>query len=233
MRGGNSGDKRSPSEHEGIERASKLPKSAQQRSASIAAETETERQESSSSGATRAPALPSGGYDATAVRTKGIAMLGTALQDPSPLFDTACAVEAAVFQHYGEDINKEYRARIRTLKHNLQANKELREAILQKDVSPQELCTMPAKKLAAAARKQERDAMEASVMRRATVRMGEKEISTSSYQCGDCGSKECVYVTLIGARDIGKSETWGSKDKGEDGMLITCKKCAHQWRREL
>ncbi|KAK3284302.1 hypothetical protein CYMTET_8042, partial [Cymbomonas tetramitiformis] len=184
-------------------------------------------------GAARARASPSGGYNSTAARTKGIAMLGTALEDPSPLFDTACAVEAAVFQHYGGDINKEYRARIRSLKHNLQANKELREAILQKHISPQGLCTMSANELATAAQKQERDAMEASVMRRATVRMGEKEISTSSYRCGDCGSKECVYVTLIGARDIGKSETWGSKDKGEDGMLITCKKCAYQWRREL
>ena len=90
--------------------------------------------------------------------------------------------------------------------------------------------------LATAAAQSERRAMQDEGLRRATVRADGGvggAVATAAYACELCGGRRCVYVTLVGARDIGKGETWGSKDKSAGGLRITCSTCGHEWRREF
>eukprot|EP00976_Prorocentrum_cordatum_P069599 1179613-Prorocentrum_minimum.AAC.2 len=57
-------------------------------------------------------------------------------------------------------------------------------------------------------------------------------IATNQYKCKVCSSQECTYVTLGGARDIGKSETWGSKNS-TSAMKLFCQTCGHEWSVDM
>ncbi len=53
-------------------------------------------------------------------------------------------------------------------------------------------------------------------------------VLTTDYACGRCGGRECDYLDS-GRRDIGKCETWGSKDGQGSSRLVRCMGCGHRW----
>uniref|UniRef100_A0A7S0RC41 TFIIS central domain-containing protein n=1 Tax=Pyramimonas obovata TaxID=1411642 RepID=A0A7S0RC41_9CHLO len=167
-------------------------------------------------------------------RSKVITLLGQSLQDPTPLFDTAYAVEATLFERWGNETSKDYRSHARSLSFNLKANEALRTQVINNEISAKCLCELSQEALATVKIKEERDAMERAGLRRALVTDGNatQAIATSQYKCGVCGGQKCTYVTLGGARDIGKSETWGSKDKAST-MKLSCEGCGHEWKVDM
>mmetsp|Transcript_42048 Transcript_42048/g.70149 ORF Transcript_42048/g.70149 Transcript_42048/m.70149 type:complete len:257 (-) Transcript_42048:116-886(-) len=164
------------------------------------------------------------------IRAKVITLLGQSLQDQTPLFDGAYAVEAALFEHWGSETNKEYRSHARSLNFNLKTNEHLRCQVVNSEISGKRLCEMPQQALATTKVKQEREEQKATSLRRALVTdtHATQAIATDQYTCRACGGRECTYLTLGGARDIGKSETWGSKDKAS-ATKFDCQTCGHEW----
>lgn len=47
--------------------------------------------------------------------------------------------------------------------------------------------------------------------------------------------KNCSYMNVNGYRDIGKNETWGSKDsQADDGrVLVKCHDCKSEWNETV
>lgn len=59
--------------------------------------------------------------------------------------------------------------------------------------------------------------------------------TTDKYTCGECMGKNCSYMNVNGYRDIGKNETWGSKDsQADDGrVLVKCHDCKSEWNETV
>mmetsp|Transcript_40104 Transcript_40104/g.55723 ORF Transcript_40104/g.55723 Transcript_40104/m.55723 type:complete len:259 (-) Transcript_40104:152-928(-) len=175
-----------------------------------------------------------GGKPDTAKRTKCVTLLGDALRDPTPLFDFACAIEAELLKRHGNLTGKQYMTHARSLVFNLKANAPLRQRVLQTETPPALLCSMSSEELATTEVQLRHTKLKEAAMRGSLLQGDEaKGISTDKFKCEDCSSTDCVYMTLVGARDIGKSETWGSKDKSAGGTRITCQQCGHHWIKDF
>ena len=82
-------------------------------------------------------------------RTKIAFNLGEALEDPSPLFDLARAVEQALFVRKGSDAkDPSYRSAARFLAANIRRNGPLRRRVLDGELSPEALCELSPDELA-------------------------------------------------------------------------------------
>jgi transcription elongation factor S-II len=120
---------------------------------------------------------------------------------------------------------RDYTARVRRLVVSLRRNEELRADVLRGAVSPAALADAPTEALATAA---QRDALRASqdaATRRATAGADDGGLPTKEHPCPLCGSADVTFVRVGGARDIGKSETWGSKDAEAFSLRLTCTEC--------
>lgn len=53
--------------------------------------------------------------------------------------------------------------------------------------------------------------------------------ATEAHACPSCGARDALFVRVGGTRDIGKSETWGSKDADASGLRLSCVQCGHEW----
>ena len=183
------------------------------------------------------PRAPSDGAAlARATRSKIAVLLGEAARDPSPLFDLGRAVEAALFAAHGADAaSPEYRAASRVLAANLKRNAPLRARVLSGDLPPASLCAMTPDELATEDLRSTRAAMEERATRKRTWAHMDAATATSKYTCRECGGSECAYINVSGHRDIGKNETWGSKDsQADDGrVLVTCRTCDAEWRQSV
>ena len=155
---------------------------------------------------------------------------------PVPLFDLGRAVEAALFAAHGADAaSPEYRAASRVLAANLKRNAPLRARVLSGDLPPASLCAMTPDELATEDLRSTRAAMEERATRKRTWAHMDAATETSKYTCRECGGSECAYINVSGHRDIGKNETWGSKDsQADDGrVLVTCRTCDAEWRQSV
>ena len=65
----------------------------------------------------------------------------------------------------------------------------------------------------------------------ATTLKPANSIATDKYVCPDCGAKDAQVVVTGGVRDIGKAETWGSKDTPDEVVTVTCQVCKCKWQR--
>jgi hypothetical protein len=188
---------------------------------------------------------------AAELRSKSAVLLAEALQDPTPLYgarntwhscldsrltqrargalcaDFGCAVEAAVFDACGGSAAcRDYTARVRRLVASLRRNAELRAEVLSGALSPAALADAPTEALATAAQRDALRAAQDAATRRATAGDGhEGALPTKEHPCPLCSSTEVLFVRVGGARDIGKSETWGSKDAEAFSLRLTCTAC--------
>jgi len=169
---------------------------------------------------------------AAAVRSRSACLLAEALHDPTPLCDHGLAVEAALFQLAAGNVNsRSYTAAVRTLAANLQRNAALRAAVLAGELSPRELVALPPAELATAAQQTARRHQEARRRAADESLVDDAAVPTAAYPCPACsGVEEVTFVRVGGARDIRKSETWGSKDAPPETLRLRCGGCRHEWR---
>lgn len=170
-----------------------------------------------------------------AVRSKITVLLGDAVEDPSPLYDLGRAIESELFRTHGaSDTNSgEYRSKARSIAFNLRRNAALRERVRSEELTPAELCALSPDDLATDDLKRRRARMEERATRKRTRGAMDAAFKTDRYTCGECSSKNCSYMQVNGHRDIGKNETWGSKDsQADDGrVLVRCHECGAEWNQ--
>ncbi|EFJ46065.1 hypothetical protein VOLCADRAFT_93587 [Volvox carteri f. nagariensis] len=129
--------------------------------------------------------------------------------------------------------DQEYKAAARTLVASLKRNADLRRRVLSGQVRPDELVGMGVRQLATPQQQEEYARLQERETRRVTLagHGSAASISTSDYVCGRCGGRSCDYLDS-GRRDIGKCETWGSKDGPGSSRLVTCLGCGHRWETD-
>jgi hypothetical protein len=166
------------------------------------------------------------------LRIKSCVLLAEALDDPTPLSDSAMAVEAALFEAH-EPGSSAYRAAVRTLLLHLRRNSALRASVISGALSPAELVSSSADELLTADQRHAKRAVAESSLRRTIREESQDAVATSAYACPACGKREALLLRVYGTRDIGKSETWGSKDAGESkACRLSCVACRHEWKSE-
>ena len=163
----------------------------------------------------------------TELRGRSAVLLGEALEDSSPLLDLGVGVEAAVFEAHGH--GSSYTTAVRSLVAALRRNAVLREDVLSGRLTPAELVATPLDMLATSEQRSVRAAMEKKAAQAATLDgIGEGAVHTTEQACPACAARDAFRVHVGGVRDIGKSETWGSKDAGDASVktrlhCIPCK----------
>jgi hypothetical protein len=162
----------------------------------------------------------------TELRSRSAVLLGEALEDTSPLLDLGVGVEAAVFDAHGH--GSSYTTAVRGLVAALRRNAALRDDVLSGRVTPAELVAAPADKLATSEQRCARAVMEKRAAEAATLDgIGDGAVHTTETTCPACAARDAYKVNVGGVRDIGKSETWGSKDAGDASvkMRMFCIPC--------
>ncbi|GLC44561.1 hypothetical protein PLESTB_000059700 [Pleodorina starrii] len=148
---------------------------------------------------------------------------------PADAPGVAEAVERELFVHHQSVAGQEYKAAARTLVASLKRNADLRQQVLSGEVRPSQLVAMDARELATRQQREEYARLQELETRRVTLAgRGSGALSTNEYRCGRCGGSMCDYLDS-GRRDIGKCETWGSKDGQGSSRLVTCLGCGHRW----
>ncbi|GIL67687.1 hypothetical protein Vafri_21025 [Volvox africanus] len=140
---------------------------------------------------------------------------------------TAEAIERELYSHHQSIAGQEYRTAARTLVASLKRNVELRQRVLKGAVSPKQLVSMDSRELATQQQREEYTRLQERETRRVTL-AGHGSSATSEYQCERCRGRSCDYLDS-GRRDIGKCETWGSKDCQGASRLVICLGCGHRW----
>ncbi|MEW5304212.1 MAG: hypothetical protein WDW36_006838 [Sanguina aurantia] len=110
----------------------------------------------------------------------------------------------------------------------VQRNGELRVKILGGEVLPAQLVSMTPAQLATAEQQEQYAKMHVDSLRRVTLDASDSAGLANGIACKECGSMACD-VLQSGRRDIGKSETWGAKDREGRGRTVHCLSCGHRW----
>ncbi len=131
-----------------------------------------------------------------------------------------------MFAASGAAGSREYTAAVRRLVASLRRNEALRADVLRRALSPAALVAAPPESLATDAQRAALRAAAAAATRRATAGSAlEHALPTSEHACPACGCRDALFLRVGGARDIGKSETWGSKDAEAFSLRLTCTGC--------
>ncbi|KAG2447459.1 hypothetical protein HYH02_007782 [Chlamydomonas schloesseri] len=138
-------------------------------------------------------------------------------------------IEAALFQHHAVKAGPDYKAAARLLVASLKRNADLRGRVLSGAVAPAALVAMDARQLATAQQQEHFAQLEDKALQRVTVVGGSASGTlTTDFACKKCGGTSCNYLET-GRRDIGKSETWGSKEGATTNRVVTCLGCGNRW----
>ncbi|KAG2422822.1 hypothetical protein HXX76_015765 [Chlamydomonas incerta] len=123
----------------------------------------------------------------------------------------------------------DYKGAARLLVASLKRNADLRGRVLSGAVRPAALVSMDSRQLATTQQQEEFAQLEDKAMQRVTVLgSGASGTLTTEYACKKCGGNSCNYLES-GRRDIGKSETWGSKEGATTSRVVTCLGCGNRW----
>lgn len=57
-------------------------------------------------------------------------------------------------------------------------------------------------------------------------------MASTKFSCPRCSARDAKWGYLSSMRDIGKSETWGSKNRPDMLIRIVCNECGHSWQSE-
>ncbi|KXZ48054.1 hypothetical protein GPECTOR_30g149 [Gonium pectorale] len=142
--------------------------------------------------------------------------------------ELAEAIESELSRRHRMAAGQEYKAAAMTLVAGLKRNSELRHRVLVGRLLPGELVALDPRELATAAQREEYARLQAAETRRVTLVGDGAATATNDYRCGRCGGSSCDYMDS-GRRDIGKCETWGSKDGQGVSRLVTCRGCGNRW----
>lgn len=165
--------------------------------------------------------------DVTALRSKGVVLLGEAAEDDSPLLDLGVSVEAAIAAAHGAG-SVAYTQAVRSTVAALRRNAELREQLRSGQLTPAQLVCLTPDALATSAQRSVRTLMAERAAAKATLSGASDEaVPTHEYACPACGSREALKLHVGGVRDISKSETWGSKDARDEALRTSlhCTTC--------
>jgi len=149
----------------------------------------------------------------------GLAYRSTDHQDV--VLAKAVAVEDAAFRLYGGDEkNKEYPKKIRSLFQNLKnkTNAELGRSVMAGDISPDRLVSMSDVELLSSEQRKTNELYEKENMKKAQVPMMEKSV-TSEFKCSRCGQRKVSYNQ--------------AQTRSADEPMTTfceCTVCGHNWK---
>eukprot|EP00743_Colponemidia_sp_Colp-15_P015160 GILK01018136.1.p1 GENE.GILK01018136.1~~GILK01018136.1.p1 ORF type:complete len:138 (+),score=20.25 GILK01018136.1:329-742(+) len=132
---------------------------------------------------------------------------------------------------YGKD-STNYKTKSRSLGFNLKENEVLREALLNNDVTAAQLCNLSVQQLASNSRQKERELHVSKGIKASVVDLSNDKFASDKYRCSRCKGTDTMYEYVGGVRDIGKSETWGSKDASAAQVQVSCVQCGFQWTQE-
>ncbi|GIL90016.1 hypothetical protein Vretimale_18140 [Volvox reticuliferus] len=142
------------------------------------------------------------------------------------------AIERELYMHHKSIAGQDYKTTARTLVASLKRNSELRRRVLMGAVSPTQLVSMDIRELATQQQREEYARLQERETRRVTLAGHGSTAAAAAtppeYRCERCGGRTCDYLDS-GRRDIGKCETWGSKDGQGASRLVTCLGCGHRW----
>jgi len=166
--------------------------------------------------------------DDEALRARSVVLLGEAVEDDTPLFDVARAIEEAVRARG----RATYRADVRRLTANLKRNATLARDVRAGVVDAETLVAMSTLDLATEEAKEARARMLDAATRRRTRKQFDDGINSEAYTCPQCSNNECKYVMLSDTRDIRKAEIWGGGDEA-CLALVQCQRCQFEWRETV
>eukprot|EP01100_Stratorugosa_tubuloviscum_P007036 TRINITY_DN2968_c0_g1_i1.p1 TRINITY_DN2968_c0_g1~~TRINITY_DN2968_c0_g1_i1.p1 ORF type:complete len:331 (-),score=147.12 TRINITY_DN2968_c0_g1_i1:31-1023(-) len=109
--------------------------------------------------------------------------------------EVATNVEEEVYKKYSFNISTEYKEHWRTLLFNIKRNKELREDLLQMQISANKLCQMSSAELASSELRQKREESREWYAEAAQLR-DNQEMATELFKCSRCKQRKCVYLQL-------------------------------------
>ena len=163
-----------------------------------------------------------------ALRARSVVLLGEAIEDDTPLFDVARAIEEAARARG----RATYASHVRRLVANLKRNATLARDVRCGRVDAETLVAMSTLDLATEEAKLERERMVDALTRRRTRRHFDDGVNTEAYTCSQCKNTECKYVMLSDTRDIRKAEIWGGGDEA-CLALVQCQRCQFEWRETV
>jgi DNA-directed RNA polymerase subunit M/transcription elongation factor TFIIS len=109
-------------------------------------------------------------------------------------------------------------------------NHATRVRFCARELSPCDVCAMGSAEWASAEMRAQRDAAEERGFRNRVI-TEDGAARTTSVTCPACGARDAMGMQLGAKRDIGKSETWGSKDTS-DMTRLECSACGHVWHAD-
>ena len=174
-----------------------------------------------------------------ALRTRSVVLLADAMEDKTPLFDVALTVESALVAAHGPVGSTAYTGAVRRLVASLRRNEVLRADVREGRLSASAFVAAPAEALATQTQRTALRASEQAALRRSLREEDEGCLPTQDFACPACSEREAFFLRVGGTRDIGKSETWGSKDAETAQLRLKCSPCkvrtgpVHKLRAEL
>jgi transcription elongation factor S-II len=148
--------------------------------------------------------------------------------------ELAHAIERALFIRHGE-ANQEYRAWCRAFIFNLRdpRNITFSSSVVDGSLSASQLVGLEPHEMASASQKEERRRVQRRLAKSAIeMQAAGQGHDSTAYICRECHANETRVRIVGGRRDVGKCETWGSKDRPAAVYEVTCMKCRHRWFRE-
>ncbi|KAJ2312857.1 transcription elongation factor TFIIS [Coemansia sp. RSA 2705] len=199
------------------------------------------RGDGTASGTSGTPSTPGAGVDGAGIRTAAldgamIPKVGDMVRDKcaevlynSMAFDStanadllanrAAAIERIEFEKAGST-SSAYRARIRSLCHNLKdkKNPDLRVNVIEGTISAERFCSMTSEEMAS---KELRDEIEKMKEENLFKAKGAKppEATSSEFKCGRCKQRKCTYFQMQ-TRSADEPMT----------TFVTCTVCEHRWK---
>jgi len=159
-----------------------------------------------------------------ALRTRSVVLLAEAMEDSTPLFDRGVDVESAVAATHGPVGSAAYTGAVRRLVASLRRNELLRADVREGRLSASAFVAAPAETLTTQTQRTALRASEQAALRR-SLRDEEEGLPTTAFACPACTKREAFFLRVGGTRDIGKSETWGSKDAETAQLRLKCAPC--------
>ena len=135
----------------------------------------------------------------------------------------------------GGDATTTYRQQAQALVFALAApgNDIFRKKVLSGDLPPAALARMSSSEFAAPEVARAREQERKTYVERMSSSTGGDWLPVRDLKCAKCGAENAIQSLMLQqARDIGKNETWGNKDRPEEVRRFRCTACGDTWIEE-
>ncbi|KAI7903527.1 transcription factor S-II, central domain-containing protein [Cokeromyces recurvatus] len=142
------------------------------------------------------------------------------IASPELLLHRAIKIETKIFELCNEFINTTYKLKIRSLALNLKSNPNLRERVINGEISSDKLCKMSTEDMASEESKERNQKLaEEALFKARGIVMSEKQAETDIFQCKKCNKRTCIYFQL---------QTKSSDESTT--IYVLCVNCSHRWK---